>query len=260
MSRVRIHIVDPRPHYQYTDNLLRDLWKRDDAPAVLASMSARKEGNAIWLRNQIERVVADCVLHESAAAHAERLAALLADPLIDCDLLPSPPTRNTTQQSLSYIHIPPGKVGEIAKWSAKSSAVFYSALEVTDDFADAQGSNVEMYLRRKMASALVPSHAFDKGNTQHITSLDDTRHSVYNTVVGHDRRLLLSSARPKNLVEVESASSYYVQAADFAAGMASDLFMSKGLVGVVAMFECVTYNGTRVSLSDAEEEIRKQRR
>lgn len=47
-----------------------------------------------------------------------------------------------------------------------------------------------------------------------------------------------------------------MQAADFAAGIASDIYATHRLIGVVERFEYVTFNGERVSRTDAEEEMR----
>jgi hypothetical protein len=58
--------------------------------------------------------------------------------------------------------------------------------------------------------------------------------------------------RPSGFIEVESKESYYVQAADFAAGIASDVFATHKLIGVVGRFEYVSFNGIRVSRADAE--------
>ncbi|MGA8313239.1 MAG: hypothetical protein WB755_24660 [Terriglobales bacterium] len=58
-------------------------------------------------------------------------------------------------------------------------------------------------------------------------------------------------------MELESKESYYLQAADFGAGIASDIYASHKLIGVVERFEYVTFNGVRVSRSDAEEEMKK---
>jgi hypothetical protein len=41
LSRVRIHIVDPRPYYRRVGNLLRKVWKRTDAPEKLRQMEAQ---------------------------------------------------------------------------------------------------------------------------------------------------------------------------------------------------------------------------
>ena len=50
-----------------------------------------------------------------------------------------------------------------------------------------------------------------------------------------------------------------MQAADVAAGIASKLLETENLVAVVKSFEYVTYNGRRLSVSDAEEETRRMR-
>jgi hypothetical protein len=83
------------------------------------------------------------------------------------------------------------------------------------------------------------------------------RHTMVHEFAAKDRfsRFMLKGG----YIEVESSESYYVQAADFAAGIASDLFSRERLTGVVLRFEYVTYNGRRISLADAEEEIKRQR-
>jgi len=69
---------------------------------------------------------------------------------------------------------------------------------------------------------------------------------------------VIAMRRP-GFIELESKGSHYIQAADFAAGIASDIYASHKLTGVVERFEYVTFNGERVSLSDAEEHVRKEK-
>jgi len=64
--------------------------------------------------------------------------------------------------------------------------------------------------------------------------------------------------RPHRFVEVESKESYYVQAADLAAGIASDIYATRKLIGVVENFEYVTFNGRRISGADAEDEMKNE--
>ena len=71
-----------------------------------------------------------------------------------------------------------------------------------------------------------------------------------------DERFFALIGRQSGFVELESKESYYVQAADFAAGIASDIYASHKLIGVVERFEYVTFNGERVSRADAEEEMK----
>jgi hypothetical protein len=71
-----------------------------------------------------------------------------------------------------------------------------------------------------------------------------------------DRLYGLIVRRP-GIVPIESKESYYAQAADIAAGIASFIYASEGLIGLVRRFEYVTFNGVRISPLDAEEEMRK---
>jgi hypothetical protein len=107
-----------------------------------------------------------------------------------------------------------------------------------------------------MAAELLPVHAFDDGNQKQLDLLDEMRHEVFQELAAHDRMYGLIRRRP-SVVPVESRESFYVQAADIAAGIASRIYAVHGLIGVVEKFEYVSYNGVRVSRSDAEEEMRK---
>ena len=60
--------------------------------------------------------------------------------------------------------------------------------------------------------------------------------------------------RRRDFSELESKESYYIQAADFAAGIASDIYAREKLIGVVTRFEYVAFNGVRISRTEAEEE------
>jgi hypothetical protein len=41
LSRVKIHIVDPRSHRHRVNNILRKVWKNDQAPKLLALLRGR---------------------------------------------------------------------------------------------------------------------------------------------------------------------------------------------------------------------------
>ena len=80
--------------------------------------------------------------------------------------------------------------------------------------------------------------------------------SLFQELVAHDDVYGLIIRRP-GIIPVESKESFYIQAADIAAGIASHIYASEGLIGVVERFEYVTYNGVRLSRSDAEQEMKK---
>lgn len=152
-------------------------------------------------------------------------------------------------------------VRNVASWAAKASAAFHAA---NDAAWDAGGDNA-MYdrldfgraARRRMTLELLPTHAFDKGNKPHIDLLEHSRQSIIDELSANER-FYEHIGRQRGFVELESKGSYYVQAADFAAGIASDIYASLKLIGVVDRFEYVTFNGVRVSRADAEEEMKSK--
>ena len=57
--------------------------------------------------------------------------------------------------------------------------------------------------------------------------------------------------QPAPLPELDSRSSFLVQAADFAAGIAREIWSRNSLPHLVDTFDYVTYNGSRISESEA---------
>ena len=56
---------------------------------------------------------------------------------------------------------------------------------------------------------------------------------------------------PKPFKGIDSKDSYFVQAADFAAGIVTEIWERETLVQVVRSFDYVTYNGKRIGETDA---------
>jgi hypothetical protein len=59
------------------------------------------------------------------------------------------------------------------------------------------------------------------------------------------------SLPPEPLMELDSAGSEHIQAADIAAGIARELWLRYNLVHVVRHFHYVTYNSERLSVDKA---------
>jgi hypothetical protein len=58
-------------------------------------------------------------------------------------------------------------------------------------------------------------------------------------------------AEPAPLSEVDSGESFLVQAADFAAGIAREIWYRNSLPHLVGAFDDVTYNSRRISETEA---------
>lgn len=64
LRRVRIHIVDPRPHYRRAENMLRKSWRKQDAPEILRRMAAQRSPVARYILATMREMVADLILKE----------------------------------------------------------------------------------------------------------------------------------------------------------------------------------------------------
>jgi hypothetical protein len=269
LHRVRIHIIDPRPHYRRTENMVRKSWKNDDAPENFRQQAAQGSLVARYMLAMMREMVADSILRGSAAMRVQSLAHALSDPLfavpLSNELSPffgsnRDPSPLITLEDFGR-RTDPNIVRNVASWSAKASAAFHSAHDAAWAEADQtyDGWDFGRAARIRMAQELLPSHAFDKGNRPHVELLEQSRQSMVDEVTANDR-FYAAIARPTAFVEVESKQSYYAQAADFAAGIASDIFATHKLLGVVERFEYVSFNGIRGSRTDAEEEMKDAER
>jgi hypothetical protein len=266
LSRVKIHIVDPRSHRHRINNILRRAWKNDQAPQLLVQWKREGHPTARYFSAQLRNMVADSILQDSTAVRVQFLGRAFLDPFglseppdslrpfFDGGRRPSQPLISTED-----FRKPRSLIRDVTSWAAKSSAAFHSALDAAIEpdagvFSTRFGDGD--FFRRKMAEQLLPVHAFDDGNQKQLDLLEEKRSEVFRELAAHDYVYGLMRTRP-SIVPVESRESFYVQAADIAAGFASQIYGAHGLIGVLEKFEYVTYNGIRVSRSDAEEEMQR---
>jgi hypothetical protein len=150
-------------------------------------------------------------------------------------------------------------VRKVSTWAAKSAAAFHEAL---DCFWNLDGET-RIYqndiIRRRMKARVLDTHVFDMGDKKQLELLESMRGSILENLrePGGWYAGLKTESRIKPYSETDSKDSYLVQAADIAAGIASKILEGQNLVAVVTSFEYVTYNGRRLAVSDAEEEVRR---
>lgn len=157
----------------------------------------------------------------------------------------------------------PGSVVRNAvTYTSKSAAAFSDAM---DAFLEPDTYHSAYVMRRKMNRALQASHAFDMGNERAIEWIEDERENVAREIMlrsdyGYDyygdfgREIPLSP-----LQSINSGESFFIQAADIAAGLARYLYEINGILGITIHFDYVTFNGRRVSRDDATEIMREWR-
>jgi hypothetical protein len=228
-------------------------------------MALEGRPNAQFLLRQLGELVAESILDDSAPNRVRAIAQLLSDPFSvgttdHFSLRFGVHKTKTPLISLdSFRRTSRGIVSDVAKWSVKSSAVFDGALNDLEDLTVTEDVRFSFELSRRfggrMVKQLSSSHAFDKGNSRDVDLLEATRDRLMEELTPND--YFFGIIGKGKYTEIESRGSYYVQAADIAAGIASDIYILENLIGVVKRFEYVTFNGRRVSQADAEEETRK---
>ena len=269
LKKVKIHVVDPQPHGHKLENMLRSAWRSSDAPERLDRMAREGIAFARGVLEELRYLLADSILRDSTAVRVQHLARALSEPLFG-SMFSDTGTNSLLDSELQCPQVitaddfPNRKslVRDVTSWSAKSSAAFHSVLEAPAQVIEENNVGYfyadNIILQRRMTKELSYTHAFDKGNEKQLHLLERARHSMIRELANRDHMYVCSVPR-LGFVGTESRDSYYTQAADIAAGMASDLYEKEGLIGIVDRWEYVAFNGARVSRSDAEEEMRKLR-
>jgi hypothetical protein len=266
LSDVRIHIVDPTLPKQRLARMLRSILQRDDALPWLEREA--RNGNPLaktMLRFVREQLAEYILLSNSSAGKLHRLIEFhkkdnyiqLGDgrPKKDDEPLPV---------SLADFHCDAKSiVRKATEWSTKSAAAFHDGIDTFYDCLLHDFENVRFIMPGRSLQNILPRlnkrHTFDRGDEKQLSALESFRRKTVSSIMAasysyYYPKLLLGTAYEFQ----ESHESALVQAADFAAGIASYFYAEpKGLVEIVARFEYVTFNGKRISMTDAEEIIRR---
>lgn len=262
LAKVSIHIVDPRPYVEHTNDFLRKVWHRNDAPELLNRLSAEGLPGANWLGSELVKYAASSVLMDSTAVRVHQLSQALGEFHIPHSFFNSNRSSNADPiQVEDFGDKPRSLLRNVTAWTAKSAAAFDSALHCIDEMEDEIRSFryfPEQLIKRKMESRVLDRHAYDEGHPRHIELLEDAQANILETL--STPGLWFQLKRQVGLPgypQFDSRECYFGQAADIAAGLARHAFETEGLVSLVSCFEYVTYNGERISLKDAEEQTRR---
>jgi hypothetical protein len=132
---------------------------------------------------------------------------------------------------------------------SKSSSVFFPALDSFYEAGEHSQWPATAWDFWSVNRVLCESHAFDDGNRKAVMWIDRQRCALLSRI---DPYLQLSiTATLKPLEVIGSADSFFVQAADIAAGIVRTIWERQSLVSIAQAFEYVTYNGSRIGATDA---------
>jgi hypothetical protein len=256
LKTVRIHITDPRPYMHDVDDALSDIVPGGDVPGFIRRLDKARQQAAERERRKLiaRRMLRDAPPHQIRLKHllweyqsGLRIRMTRREPFIDEELMPyfeeePPKDFDITPFERSKKNV----VNVLSGFLSKSESVFCEAMDGMDEIIE-RGVQSPMLVSYQLSRILSASHAFDKGDTLEVQWIDGERRDVITRIDRH--RMFL--AQPGSLPELDSRESFLVQAADFAAGIAREIWHRNSFPHLVGAFDYVTYNGRRISETEA---------
>lgn len=259
LKEVQINIIDPLPYQAEIHQTVKQAFKRNDIIDEIRQRAIANDPHAKWMVELMNNQTAESILFDAPSA---RLAWQV----------------HYSQHRFAYrygskgngfgpprfdhkIHLDGFKskkagsiIRAVTEWTAKSASAFSEAIN------SVTFNEYMMHhpLMNPVYRALRKSHAFDEGNQKSIDLMESERKAI----LGHMRRLLYwdESHRLKPLRGgIKSHESFFMQAADIAAGIAKYLYENGEILAVTLHFEYVMLNGERISQNDAYETMLKWR-
>lgn len=254
---VRVNITDPRPYYSDFYKHIEQRLPGVDGRDFLEQMERAQNEAAERFRRLYREHLASQILLDSPShrfAHLYRaMTSLLEFPLEAKSDLPYC-TRNP---GLDFTDLPSFQdkkrlinVNKVSVFVSKSGSVFNPAFDELLDAGRRHGWHVPFLHSWGALLALKDAHAFDEGNRKALKWVHDQRNNVLASV--NPPFLLKFIGPPKPLTAIDSGTSYFIQAADIAAGIVASLWDRASLVSVVRAFDHVCYNGKRVGETEAQ--------
>lgn len=256
LKTVRIHVTDPRPYTYGVDELLSDIVPGGDVPGFIKRLDRAQRQVA---QNERRKLIARRMLRD-APPQQIRLKHLLweyqaglristwdRESLIDEKLMPYFEDKPPKEFDFApFERSRKNVVNVLSAFLSKSESVFSEAMDGMDAFIES-GTQSPMLVASQLSRILSESHAFDNGDTREVQWIDAERHDVLRRI---DRQGMFP-VQLAPLPELDSSDSFFVQAADFAAGIAREIWSRNSLPHLVDTFDYVTYNGRRISESEA---------
>ncbi|HEX7243238.1 MAG TPA: hypothetical protein VF263_23335 [Longimicrobiaceae bacterium] len=263
LGKVRIHISDPREYRAKLD----EIWKGTAGqPYPDQEIRAQVHAGNVFAQKifeSSEHFVARSILLDSPAARLKSWAAAITNglgPLMNKSIgqigdrdLDEDLAALRTKKLASLVQ-------RVAAYASKSAAVFASALDaarapLSDEEIRSSPFRPFYYRQRTLARDLAQVHAFDEGDAPSLARIEKRRASLLRTIRDPFYEDAITIVKP--LETFDSGKTVHGQVADIAAGYAASLYGRDGLMATVRQFEYVSFNGKRISDSDAAERVRR---
>ena len=253
LKSVRVHITDPRPYIADVDQMLARVLPRVNARDFLARLEQAQKKVAEPIQRKSRQSVARRMLMDSPAERLKLMHRAVTR-------LPEFPEWMMARENRDALELDSDitafedrkariNIKEVSVSVSKSGSVFFPALDRLEAVAHQVQWPATAWHFWSVNRALAASHAFDDGNRKAVRWIDGKRTEVLSKIDPYLRLGVLPTLKP--LEVISSTDSYFIQAADIAAGIVRTIWERQTLVHVVRAFEYVTYNGTRISNTDA---------
>jgi|SRR5579871_212472 len=253
LKHVRVNITDPRPYQADIKAMLGSIVPGVDAEEFLRRLEHAEECVAENVRRTTRQFATHRMLWDSPSERLRlRHRALTWFPSwpeleqAGKDLLPD---LEDIDLSAFDDGTRPINLNAVSVFVSKSGSVFYPALDALDRTCEDLQSPPTAWNFWGVGRALRDFHVFDDGNRKAITWVDHKRTEALSLIDPYSHLGLGLS--PKPFEGIDSKDSYFVQAADFAAGIVTEILERETLVQVARSFDYVTYNGKRIGEMDA---------
>lgn len=256
LKSARIHISDPRPYIRSVDEALADVLHAN-VPGFIQQLDRAQQQNAEKARR---KMIAEAMLDDAPPRQiglryrvwelesgTRYTTPVLPNRFLASEFLPyKPPEPPKRFDFAPFERRKKNVVNVVSPYLSKSQAVFGEAMDILDR-AIASRDASPLLFSASLCRLLAASHAFDKGNTQQVAWIDGQRRDLMNRIDQHG----LFDKEPGPLSELDSQESPLIRAADFAAGIAREVWYRNSLPHLTGTFDYVTYNGKRLSETDA---------
>ena len=252
MKLVRVNITDPRPYVADYEGLLRSIIPGGNVKEFMARLNCAQDEAAKRATLELQRYVPRRMLWDSPSARLRVMHRALSGWFMPLPWMGDTPEQETDAdfdftpfENSGSSRINPNFVSVCV---SKSGAVFQPAIDALESAAEhlygPPTTSTFWGVNRELAN----SRAFDDGNRKIITWIDQERADALRRTDPYLN--IWRNAGP--LHAIDSRDSFFIQAADIAAGVVRATWEQQSLVHVARAFDYVAYNGRQIGESDAE--------
>jgi hypothetical protein len=260
LKEVQINISDPLPYEVETNSFYQKYTNKKETIEMLRQRAISNDPAAKKMLELLNNQTAERILFDAPSRRlslniyfAQNPAAIWGRKEFS-NMFPAIPDYEV---DISFLKSQ--KSGSIVRaateYTAKSASVFAGAIDACFE----RPYWNDHPLLNPVLNELRKAHGFDKGNKPFIDLMENERKEINSQIARRQQWFEYHEGLPLEPLEgnIDSKESYFIQASDFAAGIASHLYEIGEVFAVTQHFEYVMLNGKRFSPNEAFETLKK---